>query len=227
MSHDPTQHRPDDATDAELAELFSQASWDERYSSSDRVWSGNPNQRLVEQVADLVPTAPLDRALEVGCGEGADAIWLAQQGWQITGVDVSGVALQRAEAHAAERDVTDRTTWLRADLFAGDPLPSGFGLVTAAFMHLPDSVFADVYGALAGAVAPGGTLFVLAHHPHDHHAGLRNPALGRLMFGPEKVTALLEADDWEVVVAQTPTRTQERDGETLTVTDTVVRAIRR
>ncbi len=78
--------------------MFTQEFWDERYAGSNRVWSGKPNQRLVEQVAGLTP----GRAVDVGCGEGADVVWLAQQGWLATGVDVSQVALDRAAQHAEE-----------------------------------------------------------------------------------------------------------------------------
>src|ERR1039458_7951812 len=78
--------------------MFTEQFWDERYRSRDHLWSGQPNQRLVEEVAGAAP----GHALDVGCGEGGDAIWLARQGWTVTGVDVSSVALQRAAAHAAQ-----------------------------------------------------------------------------------------------------------------------------
>ncbi len=207
----------------DVHEMFTEAFWDERYATSTRIWSGRPNQRLVEQVAGLPPGT----ALDVGCGEGADAGWLAAQGWTVTGVDVSGVALERAAAHAVEAGVAERTSWLRADVFAGDPLPGGNDLVAAAYVHVPPDVFDRVYRALADAVAPGGTLFVLAHHPDDSHTGLRNSELSHLLFAPESVVALLDPDRWDVVTAATPTREHVHDGTSYTVTDTVVRAVRR
>src|SRR4051794_7515816 len=145
--------------------VFTQAYWDERYATHDHVWSGRPNQRLVELAVDLPP----GRALDVGCGEGADVVWLAERGWQVTGADLSVVALDRAREHAVEAGVADRTSWLHADLAAGDELPAGQDLVTAMFVHVPEAAFDRVYTAVAAAVRPGGTLLVAAHHPDERH----------------------------------------------------------
>src|SRR2546430_12503786 len=118
-----------------MSSLFTQEFWDERYRSSDRVWSGEPNPRLVERVSDLTPGT----ALDVGSGEGADAIWLAARGWQVTAIDVSTVALDRAAERAAEAgaEVANRITWQQADVLTWDPAPLQFDLVSAQFMHLP------------------------------------------------------------------------------------------
>lgn len=203
-------------------QMFTAAFWDERYGGSDRIWSGNPNRRLVEQVQGLTPGT----ALDVGCGEGADAVWLARHGWQVVGVDVSQVALDRAAAHAEQNGVGGHCRWQQADLLAGDPLPTA-DLVSAQFVHLPDPQFDVVYRAMAAAVRPGGALVVGAHHPADAASGLRNERLAHLLFTPERVTALLDPADWDVQVADAPTREETRDGVTSTVTDTVVRAVRR
>lgn len=203
-------------------QMFTGTFWDERYAESDRIWSGNPNRRLVEHVAGMTPGT----ALDVGCGEGADVVWLARHGWQATGVDVSRVALERGALHAEQNGVARHCTWRQVDLLAGDPLPTA-DLVSAHFMHLPDPQFATAYAAVAAAVNPGGTLLVAAHHPADAASGLRNERLAHLLFAPEKVTALLDPADWDVVVADAPTREETRDGVTTTVTDTVVKAVRR
>lgn len=214
-----SEHRHHD-----ISHMFTEAFWDERYSASGRVWSGRPNPRLVEQISDVAPGT----ALDVGCGEGADVVWLALRGWQVTGVDVSGVALERAAAHAAGAGVADRTTWSRADLLAGDPLPSGLDLVSAQFLHVPPPDFARVIGAVAGAVRPGGTLLVVGHHPADSATGLRNAELSRLLYTPERVVAALDPGAWTVLVANAPTReAADADGHPVLVTDTVVRAVRR
>jgi SAM-dependent methyltransferase len=210
-------------SDHDEADMFTQQFWDERYAGSTRVWSGKPNQRLVEQVAGLAP----GRALDVGCGEGADVVWLAQQGWLAAGIDVSQVAIDRGAEHAAEAGVADRTTWARVDVLGGQALPGGMDLVTTSFLHPPLSLFAQTYDAIAGAVRQGGTLLVVGHHPADASTGLRNPALAHLLFTPEQVLGRLAADAWDVVVAEGQTReTTNSDGDTITITDTVVRAVR-
>ena len=221
-THEHAHEHAHEPTD--LRQMFTREFWDERYATSHRIWSGKPNEQLVAQVADL----PAGRALDVGCGEGADAVWLAGQGWEVTGVDVSGVALERAAEHAAERGVAERTTWHQADVFAGDPLPTGFDLVTAAFVHVPPDSFDEVYRSIAASVAPGGSLVVLAHHPDDTHTGLRNADLASLLFTPEQVVAVLaDAEgEWDVVAAATPTRSVHHDGSDVEVTDTVVHATR-
>jgi SAM-dependent methyltransferase len=200
--------------------MFTREFWDERYGASHRIWSGNPNPRLVEHAAGLTPTT----AIDVGCGEGADAVWLASRGWEVTGVDVSQVALDRAGAHAVEAGVADRATFRQVDLVAGDPLAGDADLVSVQFLHLPASVFAPVYAALAAAVRKGGRLLVTAHHPADAATGLRNERLAHLLFGPEQVTALLDPAEWEIEVADAPTREVEHEGKAVTVTDTVVLA---
>jgi len=210
-----------DADEPDDTAMFTREFWDERYAGSDRVWSGRPNPRLVEHASVLTPGT----AIDVGCGEGADVVWLAEHGWQATGVDVSGVALDRARQHAMEAGVDERTTWQQADLVAGDPLPGTADLVSVQYLHLPSSVFADAYAEILAAARPGGTLIVVGHHPDDARTGLRNERLTHLLFPPEAVTALLD-DAWDISVAASPTREVEADGRRVTVTDTVIVANR-
>ncbi|HET6152589.1 MAG TPA: class I SAM-dependent methyltransferase [Marmoricola sp.] len=212
--------------DAEhLADLFSQDTWDARYAESDRIWSGNPNQRLVEQVAGLTPGS----ALDVGAGEGADAVWLARQGWQVTALDVSEVALAKATAHAEENGVGGQVTALHLDLINGPrTLPDGFDLVSAQFMHPPADQLAEVFGRLGRAVRPGGHLLVVGHHPHDLTTGMRTGhGHPELLYTPEQLVAVLPGDEFEILVADTPSREVTRDGETAMITDSVVLAVRR
>ena len=118
--------------------MFTQEFWDaEVRRPRPRSGRGRPNPRLVEHAADLPPGV----AVDVGCGEGADVVWLAERGWRVTGVDVSVVALEKAERHAGEAGVADRTSWLHADLVAGDALPGGADLVSAQYLHVPDAAF--------------------------------------------------------------------------------------
>ncbi|MDQ3579172.1 MAG: methyltransferase domain-containing protein [Actinomycetota bacterium] len=149
--------------------------WDTRYAKTDQMWSGEPNATLVRETADLPPGT----ALDVGCGEGADAIWLARRGWNVTAVDVSQVALDRAAELAAGVEVR----WLRLDLATSFP-DGTFDLVSAHFLHseveLPRE---EILRAAASAVAPGGVLLIVGHagfppgeHGHHHEMGFPTPA---------------------------------------------------
>ena len=204
--------------------MFTRQFWDDRYASSTRIWSGSPNQRLVEQISGLAP----GRAVDIGCGEGADVVWLAKQGWEVVGVDVSQVALDRAAGHAADEGVADRTSFVLVDLLGGDELPGDMDLVTSHYMHTPMDEFARTYAAMGAAVRPGGTLLVVGHHPLDAETGLRNDRLSHLLFGQQQVVDALDPTEWDILVSEAqPRQTTGRDGEAVTITDTVVRARRR
>jgi SAM-dependent methyltransferase len=131
--------------------------WDKQYASADQVWSGQPNATLVAEVAGLPP----GRALDVGCGEGADAIWLAGQGWEVTAIDVSKVALERAEvaARLARVDVE----WVHAGLLDAPLARGSFDLVSAQYPALLRTPACDAERSLLAAVAPAGHLLVVHH----------------------------------------------------------------
>ena len=138
--------------------------WDARYSERDGArWSGRPNGRLRAEVASLPP----GRALDVGCGEGADAIWLARNGWTVTAIDISGVAVSRAR-EAAERAgaVID---WICGDALQ-TPFPAGwFDLVSMQYPALPKAAGEAAVRALLGTVRPGGLLLAVYHDLNDEH----------------------------------------------------------
>ncbi len=148
--------------------------WEERYSSADQVWSGRVNHALVQVAAHLTP----GRALDLGCGEGGDAIWLAQQGWDATGVDISPTAVARATAAATSVGLgSDRVRFVAANLatWSGDDM---YDLVTASFLQSPVELpRIDILRRVAQQIAPGGRLLVVAHAamppwaraPHHHH----------------------------------------------------------
>ena len=212
-------HEPEEPDEAHV---FSQEFWDERYAAHDHVWSGRPNPPLVDHATGLSPGV----ALDVGCGEGADVVWLAERGWHVTGADLSVVALEKARKHADEAGVAELTDWVHVDLLAGDPLPGDADLVSAMFVHVPEADFDRVYATIAGAVRSGGTLLVAGHHPAERDTDLRNPRLSHLLFAPERVTSLLD-DGWRVDVADARTRdVVGHDGEPRVATDTVVVARR-
>jgi thioredoxin reductase/2-polyprenyl-3-methyl-5-hydroxy-6-metoxy-1,4-benzoquinol methylase len=208
----------EEATEAAARhDFFTEEFWDERYRSAERIWSGNPNPHLVASVADLPP----GQALDVGAGEGADAVWLASRGWTVTGVDVSGVALDKAAAHA--RDAGVDVTWERADVRNWDPAPRRYDLVTAQFMQFPGPVLDTLHRRLAAAVRPGGTLLIVGHHPADHD----KHHLHHLMFTAHDAAASLDPTEWDVSQTSPQREIKDSDGNVTTARDAVLRAVRR
>ncbi|MCB5178154.1 SAM-dependent methyltransferase [Streptomyces antimicrobicus] len=199
QQHDQHQHHEGPEGYGSDAEF-----WDARYRQSDRIWSGNPNGVLVREVEGL----PAGRALDLGCGEGADAVWLARRGWQVTGTDISAVALERAAGHAAEAGVADRISFERHDL--GASFPTGeYDLVSACFLHSPGDMPRErILRAAAAAVAPGGVLLVAGHG--GTAPGHENPHPELHFPTPQEVLADLELpeDGWEVLVCAEHPRTE-------------------
>jgi len=200
--------------------------WEQRYAGSTKVWSGRVNTVLTEVAADL----PAGRALDLGCGEGGDAVWLAQRGWQVTAVDISATAVARGRAAATAAGVPDdRITWVAHDLSDWIPEP-GFDLVSAFFLQSPvEFARQEILSRAAGSVAQGGHLLVVSHAApppwasqwHVHHAhDLSSPA--------EEVAALgLDAGEWEIVLAEVRGRESiGPDGKPASLEDSIVLARR-
>jgi SAM-dependent methyltransferase len=167
--------------------------WDERYASVDQVWSGQPNAALVSEVGHLAP----GEALDVGCGEGADAIWLAGRGWDVTALDVSEVALQRASVTAEQAGVQVR--WLHAALVGAPLSPGAFDLVSAQYPALLRTAGHDAERALIAAVAPGGLLIVVHHADVDVDEANAHGFDPADYVSPTDVGALL-GEGWQVVL---------------------------
>jgi SAM-dependent methyltransferase len=220
--------------------------WDEMYRSRPRVWSGRPNPQLVAEAAGLEPGT----ALDLGCGEGADALWLAEQGWTVTAVDVSAVALERAEQHAAASAAGNRITWLQRDLDAWAP-EEQFDLVSAQFLHSTEAPWQRPHRVAADAVRPGGTLLIVGHHPeglppwrsmsedsqpdkshageHSHSHGGDGHATSEMFFTAEQAAAELgiAPPGWRVDVAASREREATGpDGQSAMLADAVLRATR-
>jgi SAM-dependent methyltransferase len=224
VNHDtaPGHHHNHDTED--LSAMYSQQFWDERYGSAPALWSGQPNQRLVEHATDLTPGT----ALDIGCGEGADALWLASRGWQVTAVDISPVALARAaeRATAAGPEVAGRITWEQADLLAWSPRTE-VDLVSAQFLHLPPEPAVQVQARLAAAVRPGGTLLIVGHDKSDLETTVGRPPVPALFSSPAEIAARLDPAAWDVVVAASPERSAvDPEGRTVTIRDAVMKAVR-
>jgi 2-polyprenyl-3-methyl-5-hydroxy-6-metoxy-1,4-benzoquinol methylase len=201
--------------------MFEPSSWDERYSGEGSVWSGKPNAQLVAEASRLTPGT----ALDVGCGEGGDVVWLAQQGWHVTGADFSAKGLERAATHAQQAGVGDRTDWWQVDARTFDADGRQFDLVTTHFLHPPDGGMVDVARRLAGAVAPGGHLLMVGHEPSAVFTQLSESHRRAMWFAADLVPAL--PDDFEAVVVEQRPRTMVRDGETVDVRDSTFLARRR
>lgn len=197
--------------------------WEARYAAGGHVWSGRPNATLVAVAGDW----PAGRAVDLGCGEGADSIWLAANGWRVTGVDIAPTAIERARSHAATRGIpADRIDWRVADLESWE-FPGDVDLVSACFLQ--SSVALDRAGVLrraAAALAPGGRLLVVAHaepppwavHAHDHE------------LTPESELAGLALDPAAFDTELAEIRSREASGpagETATLRDSVLVVRRR
>jgi SAM-dependent methyltransferase len=209
-----------------MSDLFSEAAWDERYRSRDALWSGKPNPYLVSETDGLTPGL----ALDAGAGEGADAIWLATRGWRVVAIDISAVALARAAAHAVDRgeNIARRIEWRHEDLAAFEPAVASFDLVTVQYLHLPAAPRSVVFGRLAAAVAPGGMLLVVGHHPSDLQTTIPRPPLPELFYTGGDIAAMLDNGEWDIVTNAAPGReATDPDGNAVTIHDTVFRARRR
>jgi SAM-dependent methyltransferase len=199
--------------------------WNERYRSSSSVWSGDPNAQLVTEAAELTP----GRALDVGSGEGADAMWLAERGWRVTAVDISTVALERSAALAEKfgNDVSVRIDWLQADITEWRPSARAYDLVSIHFMQMARDVRDAAFRRLADAVVPGGTLLVVGHHPSDLETTVRRPRGAGVLYTAEEVGTLLDPEHWTVIVSEARARNAvDGEGRTVTVHDAVLRARR-
>jgi SAM-dependent methyltransferase len=210
--------------------------WNERYSESERLWSGQPNVSLVRETADLTPGT----ALDLGCGEGADAVWLAARGWRVTGVDASTTALARATAHAEDAGVSDRVRFEPIDLARA--LPAGpFDLVCAHYIHTHGTLdLLDLVSRAAAIVAPGGHLLVVVHtaapgsagHGSGHGHGGEDHGHGERPFVVTSAEEIMDAvravpGDWTTVSAATFEREGRAPGGQVAVrTDLAVRVRR-
>ncbi len=181
------------------------AAWDERYRSA-AVWKDGPNAALVAHAGQLVDRwagSGIPQALDLACGQGGDAIWLAERGWDVVAVDWAGAALDRARSAAREHGVDVR--FVEGDVTDGALLAElapvgGFDLVTMSFLHPDPDKRVGHYSILPRLVAPGGHLLVIAHDPEHGSRGLPGPPPQRLLSPADIVDALALPDGFEVIV---------------------------
>ncbi len=198
--------------------------WDELYRSKSKEWNGRPHPHLVSDVASLIPGS----ALDVGTGEGADAICLAERGWQVTAVDISSVALERGAAQADRVGAATAAmiTWLQADLTEWIPPIGAFDLVTAQYFHLPSAQRFAVYERLADSVAPGGVLLLVGHHPSDLETTARRLPDPDPLFTADELADEL-GEGWIILATDSRSRPErDRSGDSITVHDAVLVARR-
>lgn len=203
---------------------YDRASWQRRWSEAlrrhgDRLAQRPPSGHLTAAADDLQP----GRALDAGCGHGAEAIWLAARGWAVTAVDFAAPALAhaRATAEAVGPDVAERIEWIEADLGIWAPAPRAYDLVVCLYVHIAGSV-AEAVSRMASGVAPGGTLLLVGHRPLDPATGAATAAAGQVQVSVESAVGALDASQWDLVVAEERPRAAAGTG-----VDAVVQARRR
>lgn len=167
--------------------------WNDRYRASDLVWSAGANTFLVDEAAGLAPGT----ALDIGCGEGRNAIWLAENGWLVTAADFSAVAVDKARSIAAERGVA--VDWHVADVVEWRP-PDTYDLVVVLYLQLPQPERAVMLATAVAALAPGGRLIVVAHSLRNLEEGFGGPRDPAVLPTPDEVAAEILAAGGEVEI---------------------------
>jgi SAM-dependent methyltransferase len=167
---------------------FDRSSWEKRWANAlgthgDRLAQRPPNAWLTTELADLEP----GRALDAGCGHGAESLWLAARGWRVTGVDFSATALERARSSPGAEHVE----WVEADLSSWAPQPGAYDLVVCLYVHAAGTI-EELVQRMAGGVAPGGTLFLVGHRE----------AAGQRQVTVDAVRRALDPVRWELDVAE-------------------------
>ena len=192
--------------------------WDARYSAPDLAWGTEPNRRLVAEVSALPP----GRALDLGAGEGRNAVWLVSRGWAVTAVDFSRAGLERAAAMADDAGVQLELTV--ADVTTYEPAGGAYDLVILVFLRLPNPPLGDVVARAARAIAPGGTFLLIAHDRTNLQHGYAGPRDPAVLTTVDDVVARLEG--LSITQAEPFERTVTTDEGDHTAIDCIVRAVR-
>lgn len=189
-----------------LRMAYDRAYWEQLWAKTlrehpDKVVQRPPNAHLFAEVASLRP----GRALDAGCGHGAETLWLAAHGWEVTAVDFSDSALAHARsmADALGPDIAGRITWVEDDLAVWTPPRDQFDLVVCLYVHAAGSLD-EVVRRLASGVARGGTLFMVGHRPIDPATGKPTAAAGQVQVSVESATAALAPNQWDFPFTSDP-----------------------
>jgi SAM-dependent methyltransferase len=185
---------------------YDRAHWEQLWEKTlrehaDKVARRPPNPYLIEKAADLRP----GRALDAGCGHGAETLWLAARGWEVTAVDFSASALAhaRSTAEAMGSEVASRITWVEGDLGVWTPPAESFELVTCLYVHIAGSV-EEMVRRMASGVAHGGTLLMVGHRPIDPATGQPTAAAGQVQVSVDAARAALDPRVWRVIAEERP-----------------------
>jgi SAM-dependent methyltransferase len=193
--------------------------WDDRYRTDGLIWHAPPNRFLVEEAENLAP----GRALDLACGEGRNALWLAERGWQVTGVDFSAVGLAKARRLASERALD--LLLVEADVLSWEPPTGAFDLVIVMYLQLPAGARRRALQRAASALAVGGVLLVVGHDSTNLVDGIGGPQDPAVLFSPDDVAGDLEGLQIERAErARRPVATEQGEVDAI---DAIVRAARR
>jgi SAM-dependent methyltransferase len=200
--------------------MISSQQWDERYSGDELVWTSTPNQFLVAEVVGLRP----ERAVDLACGEGRNSIWLAEQGWDVTGVDFSPVGLAKAKRFAELWGM--KVTWIEAAIEDWTPPQAGFDLVAMLYLQLPQPARSTAISIAASVVGPGGTLVVVAHDMENLSRGYGGPQDPDVLYRVSDVTEAAIDAGLAIGKAERAVRVVDTDIGPREALDTIVTAQR-
>jgi len=197
---------------------FAREDWNARYAGTELLWTAQPNRLFAAEVDDLPP----GRALDIACGEGRNAVWLAERGWRVTAIDFSDVALAKGARLAESRGV--EVEWIVGDVLAHELGTQAFDLVAVLYLQLPHAELARVLRSAAAALAPGGTLVVIGHDTTNLTDGYGGPRDPSVLFTPDDVVS--ELGGLEVERAEAVRRAVALEAGEATAIDAFVRARR-
>jgi SAM-dependent methyltransferase len=195
--------------------------WDEKYAANELVWGAEPNRFVRAQCERL----PVGRAVDLACGEGRNALWLARLGWKATGVDFSNVAIERARRLTTREApaVAGRLTWRVGDVTAEPIKRGGYDLALISYLHLAPEANAAVIRNAGYAVAPGGHLVIVGHDRRNLSEGVGGPPDAARLYDGDEIRAVLADVPSLVVELAEVVKRETPDGVAL---DTLVRARR-
>lgn len=200
------------------------AHWDARYAATDLVWTATPNRFVEAEFSDLPP----GRALDLACGEGRNALWLAGRGWRVTAVDFSGVALAKGRhaAQSADDDRAQRIDWVEADLLAYQPEPGSYDAVLIAYLQLAADERRQVLSRAATALAEGGIALVVAHDSANLADGVGGPQDPAVLYTVDDVRSDFLASGVSLTFDRAEQVLRPVEGEPRPAIDVLVRAVR-